>query len=396
MKRFLHKVFGIYIIKTDKKNAEKAINIIIKNRLLCFEPKIEEECFFVKCTFFAMADLSKAFKEGNINFEIVSATGIPFVINRYKNRKGLFFGTILGVLIISLSINFIWDIEFVNSEFSPTLLEKIENSGISRGSFIPFLNVLESENKFLLDNDDYSFVAFNVKGTVVYVELKKRNGNYPSNDSDNEIKYSNIVSNDNGIVVKVEAYGGFPIVSKGQIVLEGQVLISGAYNRLYGGVGFTRSRGKVFAECSQIIEFNLPLEKDVIRQTGKKEIRSVLKIFGIDIPLYWDNSLPFEFSYMDEKYKRVVLFGFIRLPFDIHETIYLEEIIEKKLIELEDAKITAINEFENRCNVIIGSDGIVKEKSYSFEYNKNTNSLKLIGELVYIKNIAIEKPFEVN
>ena len=92
----------------------------------------------------------------------------------------------------------------------------------------------------------------------------------------------------------------------------------------------------------------------------------------------------------------MVLFDFIRLPFDIHETIYLEEIIEKKLIELEDAKITAINEFENRCNVIIGSDGIVKEKSYSFEYNKNTNSLKLIGELVYIKNIAVEKPFEVN
>ena len=396
MKKLLHKIFGIYVIKSEKKYAERIINTIIKKKLLCFDPIIEEEFFFVKCTFFAMSSLSAALKEAKVDFELVDATGIPFVINRYKSRKGLFFGTILGIIVICLSINFIWDIEFVNSEFSPTLLEKVENSGISRGSFIPFLNILESENRFLLENDEYSFVAFNVKGTVVYVELKKRSGIYPNDDIDNEIEYSNIISNDNGIVVKVEAYGGFPIVSKGQIVLEGQILISGAYNRLYGGVGFTRSRGKVFAECSRVIEFDVPLEKNVKKQTGKKEKRYILKIFGLDIPLYFDNSLPFEISYVDEKYKRVELFGFIRLPFDIHETIYFEETVEKNVIALDEAKKTAIKEFENRCNVIIGSDGITKEKSYSFEYNKNTNSLKLIGELVYIKNIAIEKPFEVN
>ncbi len=396
MKRYLHKIFGFYKLKVNKTLAERVINIIIKNKLSCFEPSIDDEFFYIKCTLWDMSDLSSALEGSNIFYEIIDTSGIPFIINRYKCRKGLFFGTILGIITIAISINFIWDIEFINSDFSPTLLEKVELSGVSRGSFIPFLNILESENRFLLDNDEYSFVAFNVKGTVVYVELKKRNGEFSNENKDEEIKYSNIVANDNGIVVKVEAYSGFPIVSKGQIVLDGQILISGAYNRLYGGVGFSRSRGKVFAECARMIEFELPLQKETLKLTGRSISRPNLKVFGISIPLYLNSDIPFEYSYVEEKYRRCTIFGSIKLPFDIYELIYLEEKIETTTITLDEAKDTAIKEFENRCETIVGGEGIIKEKKHSLEYNKKTNSLKLIGELVYIKNIAYEKEFIVN
>lgn len=398
MKNFLHKIFGTHLIKTDKKNAEKVLNIIIKRNLLCFEPQIIDESFYFKATMFSTADVSKALTDASLPFEIIDCSGIPFIINRYRSRKGLFYGTILGIIIIALSINFIWDIEFVNSDFSPILLEKVEASGVARGCFIPLLNILDSENKFLLENDEYSFVAFNIKGTVAYVELKKRLtvDGFPSKDEETDrIQHSNIVADDNGIVIKVEAYGGFPIVKKGQIVLSGQILISGAYDRLYGGVGLTRSRGKVYAECNRRLEFEVPLEKDVIKQSGKKEERDVLILFGKKLPLYFDDSQPFEISYITEKYTKIKLFGFLRFPLDLHKTTYYEQIIEKRKIDINEAEEIARKEFENKCSIIIGEDGMLKSKEYTLEYNEKTNSLKLIGELVYIKNIGIEKPFEV-
>ena len=394
LKKFLHKIFGTYLIRTDAKNAEKVLNIVMKNGLFCFDPKVEEEYFYIKATLFSMKAVSEAFIRASVRFEIVDASGIPFIINRYRTRKGLFYGTIFGLIIIGISINFIWDIQFVNADFSPILLEQVEASGVSRGRFIPFLNVLDSENRFLLENDEYSFVAFNVKGTVAYVELKRRNDG--SLEEKDEVKYSNIVADDNGVVVKVEAYGGFPIVGKGQIVLSGQILISGAYDRLYGGVGFSRSRGKVFAECTRRIEFEVPLEKDIIRQSGKSEKRSVLILFGKKIPLFFDKKAPFELQYVEENYTRCTLFGFIRLPFDIYETTYYEETIEKRTIDIKEAEATAVLEFENRCAEIVGADGILEEKEYTMEYDEKTNSLRLIGELAYIKNIGIEVPFEVN
>lgn len=396
MKKIIDKIFGYYVIKVKKEYSKRVINLIIKNSLLCFSPSFFDDWFFIKCSFFGMTDFSDLLHKSEICYEIEKVTGVPFIINRYKERKGLLIGTILGIIIIIFSINFIWDIQFVNADFSPILLEQVENSGIRRGSFIPLLNILDSENRFLLENDEYSFVAFNIKGTVAYVELKKRNGHFENTDDKDEILYSNIVANDNGIVVKVEAFGGFPIVAKGQIVLQGQILITGAYDRLYGGVGLTRSRGKVFAECTRYIEFDVPLEKEIRKQNGKSETRSTLILFGNKIPLYLNSENPFELSYITQRYKRCNLFGFIRLPFDIYEETFYEEVIELKNIDISQAESEAILEFDNRCASIIGDDGLIKNKEYSLQYNEKTNSLKLVGELVYIKNIGIEVPFEVD
>lgn len=393
MKRFIAFVFGYYIVRTSSEQAKKIINIIIKNDLPCYLPRTKDEFFFVHVSFFGMKKFFELVNKSNIPFEIIESRGIPFVIDRYKKRSGLFFGTVLGIVSIVFSINFVWDIEFQNREFSPELLEKIQRSGVSYGSFIPFLNIQDSENIFLLENEEYSFVAINIRGTVAYVELNERKTKEPSKESD--IKYSNIVASDNGVIYKVEAKGGFPIVSKGQVVLQGQVLISGVYDRLYGGVGLRRSSGRVFAQCSKYIEFSVPLEQVKTVNTGRSKTFRSINIFGLVFPNNEGYQEDFELEFLTEKYERLKLFGFIRVPIDVHEVRYYEQENKTILISIEEAERIAKAEIENICLETAGEDGMVLEKDLTFSYDEKTNSIVVTGELVFIKDIALEVPFEV-
>ncbi|HPE96126.1 MAG TPA: sporulation protein YqfD [Bacillota bacterium] len=391
--RLLAYIFGSAVFAIPAKYAKIFINEIIKRGLNCSDNGVHEDEFFLRCSVFSVRYIIRFAQERNIPLRTVNLTGIPFAADSLRKRYGLLAGALIGFIIILLSGFFVWDVEIKGSPETKELINKINISGVKAGMYIPNLDILDSEIRFLLENNEYSFAAFNVRGTIVYVELRTRN----AAEEEQTSAYSNLIATDSGIIVSVEAFSGFPMVEKGDFVIEGELLVIGAYERKNGTTGLVRSSGRVMAECVRQIDISVPLITEIAYLSGRTYDITEYSFFGTSIicPFSVEKAPDYEYCEMTYSYTECNLFGLLSLPLKKAVTEYHECVVKTQFITYQTARQRAVEAFEDECKALCGK-GTEVGSNYEIVYNQKTNSAELSGELVYIKDIAKEIPFEVS
>ena len=226
--------------------------------------------------------------------------GLPCLLAFWRRRPGLPIGALLAFCIWMLSTLFIWRVDVVcldNAQGTAVrdhldvaqVREQLDEFGITQGMFWPSMDVRRLENRFLIGQEDISWIAINRRGTVLSVEVRPA---HPSTDDlepeltvgeDGYWYGTHLVADADGKILSFSVRGGQPVVQPEQIVLRGELLASGIYTSETGDSVGGRAQGEVMAETVRIIESSIPLTVASVQTTGVIRTEYTVSLFGREV-----------------------------------------------------------------------------------------------------------------
>lgn len=143
----------------------------------------------------------------------------------------------------------------------------------------------------LIDNYDYfSFVSVNIKGTKMTIEIKEQD--LPPEKVDKSYP-CHVVAKKKGVIVKVVPRNGKGVVEKGQVVNEGEILITGIMaNENIEQQTLVHAEGEVMALTRYSSIIKEPIVKNEERETGKVYKEKGIKVGDKGI-VFMKGNIPF-------------------------------------------------------------------------------------------------------
>ena len=327
-----------------------------------------------------------AFKDAEIEIVKSNDRGVIPILSRYKNRPGIFVGFVMILIAVFLSGDYIWCIRIQGNEnvSDERILEILEDHGVYLGVKAATLDLHTVYNDILIDCDELSWISINIRGTVADVEL--RESNKPLKKTPPKGRYANLVAEYDGEITLIKTYIGNSVISVGDVVKKGELLVSGVYENKMGNVDVVYSRGEVFAKVRHEFSVEVPLNYEKKTYTGKKNEKISLKIFSNSINIL-NNSRNIVSSYdIIEKMERLYLPGDIVLPIAVERVSYLEyESYECIRTEAQAERIAYERANRQIISLADGGDMISKE------YNGYSDGTNYILEVCVIVNTDIAK-----
>lgn len=275
----------------------------------------------------------KIAKQAKCKVSIKQKKGLPFIFNRYRKRKIFFFSLILIIVaIVSLS-NFVWNIEVIGNEKidKKEIIQTLKKEGLEVGTLKNKVNTKEIINKMRLDRNDLAWIGIDIRGTNAIVKVVEAD---KKPDIIKEDEYCNIVATKAGIIEKVNAINGTPLVKKGDVIKEGTLVIGGWLEGKYTGTRYVHANGSVQAKVWYTQNERVELNQVISRKTENEETKYSVRINNFTINFYKTLS---KFKKYDtiEQNKKIKLFSDFYLPI---------EIIQKNNYELVEETITYTKE----------------------------------------------------
>lgn len=324
--------------------------------------------------------------------KIIQKSGLPFVLENGKSRKGLFAGAFLAVLIFFALSSFVWEISVEGNEkmSEEKIISLLSECGFKIGTPRWKIDANEIKNKMLLKSDALSWIWVDVRGTRAVATVREKKEAPKIYD---ESAASNIVAKRNGLITGIAATNGIAVVKEGDVVAKGDLLISGVSESSVSGYKYINSSGTVKARTWYENEGQTSLVKTNFSKTSKKISKNTVNFFGFDVLLYWNDKIPFKFYEEETKNHRLRIGKNAPLPVEIKRKIYYE--LEKKetKISLEDAVKAEGDSLKKELDKTIGEEVSIVKKDVEFNEGENgTINVKVIYEC--IEDIAENVPID--
>ncbi len=273
---------------------------------------------------------------------------------------------------------FIWNVTVVGNDrvTDAKIVDYLACNGFKTGVRWSDTDKENLEFGVMAEFDEVSRISINKIGSLALVEINETRDK-PSITDDSKI--TNVVAEDDGIITRVTALGGWSQVKAGDAVSKGDLLISGVNESEVDEKNhFAHAHGTVLANVNTTLSLNISREqkdKDFYKSVEYKS----LFFFGIKIPLYFKA----EQGDFDENVSRASLvYNNFRLPIGIEtkkceyynvisnrlsdealEELARSELEKLKADKLKNAEIISENvevEMQDNVCIITGSYNIVK------------------------------------
>lgn len=384
---------GYVIIRIEGLTLERFINLATLNNIYLWDiERLDYTTLEAKVSIKGFGDLKDLIIKAGCRFNVISKEGLPFFVHKLRKRKMLVIGFILMIGTIFFLTSFIWNIEVIGTEdFNENeLIEYLDKEGIKTGIKKSIVNEEQLKIDILKKFDDIAYVDIDINGTNLVVEIKERTYYTEDNEID-KTKPANIVANKKGVIEKVIAKNGNAIVEKGEIVEEGQVLITGVLkNDAEENILLVHSEGEVLARTYYYKSIKEPIVKQIQEETGEKYYSREVKIGNKSIHLK-NGDIPFKeyIEYIEDSDNKF----YSIIPFNIITHEYRE--VENKTVKQN------VDSLKESLNVIITrqamdeipEDSQVLSKEIDFEIKDNFLIAKIkveliedIGKKEYIQN----------
>ena len=131
------------------------------------------------------------------------------------------------VLLCIISTSFIWKIEVIGNSYISTeeVIKALEDTGVYIGKSKLGLQTKKIVTNLRVLLPDAAWIGVDIEGTNIYVNIVEKTRLPDSAVNENSI--GDIVSDKSGIIEKIIAENGTPILSAGEYVEEGRILIEG-------------------------------------------------------------------------------------------------------------------------------------------------------------------------
>ena len=280
--RFL---IGYTVCRIPKESAGEFVNLCRERGFLYRNFVFGEDFAAFDCPSFVAPRLIAACRANGISLQIEGERGLPGLLKRYRYRVGILVGILLFCTVVALSECVLWDVRIEGNEQIPSsrIEQGLRECGLYRGALRSEMDIDAMENRFLSGSDEISWMSINVRGTVAYVQVREveqipaREPTYDACD---------LVASRGGTVEWFEDVRGNVLVSIGQDVAEGDLLVGG----LFGGEGkpsyYTCARGRVMARTEHVFSVEIPIEHEQKTYTGRVFEEKYLIFFEKEIKFF--------------------------------------------------------------------------------------------------------------
>lgn len=400
--RFLHPLFGEYHIRLRGEGIlpflyrQSAAGVLLWNIRKERDPEEPDETgeertadvYRLRTSLACAEALLAGAKEAGIHAEILRTRGLPFFAARYRKRPGLLLGMLAGLALLFFAELFVWKITVNGNTLlsDREIIDALDAYGISVGSYIPKIPILRAQNDFLLTYGDISSIAINVKGTHIEVEVLERT-HAPEIDPNDGV--CDLVAAEDGIVLSVDVAAGTAMVHPGDVVTEGQILVSAYTVDGRGVYRLHHARGSVKAQVYESCSFVVPLERTVKHYTGRVKKKTTLTLLGKDLDLFRTEESPYESFDTEINEVPFVLFSVAETPIVRTTVSYTEYKPEVIAISPEQAQKEAEDAF--RAWLERQSEEILETAS-TIAYDEIQNAYILNAEITLCREIGLDLP----
>lgn len=368
---------------------ERFINITAKNGVNIWNPKPEKNGISASMYLSDYKKIRRLARKSRVTTRVTSRYGIPFIFNRYKARTGLLAGAVFGIILCIFLSNFIWSVKISGTEeISNTYLESLlEDNGISVGVWKNNLDVDQIERNIQRKCGDIRWMSINITGSLVTVEVKET---YKKPKLDTSENPCNVKALKDGVITRIEAYNGKPVVTKGSGVVNGQILVSGLDETKQGDMRYLRASAKVYADISEQRTITIPKKFSYSSATDNYVDRKNFRFLWLDFPC----NLAFENydSFVSTVHGENLFINDVVLPVGFRVQTDRE-------LAKTDCSVT-----KNRAEEIAKTDCILYEiftknkstlTSRKISVKENKNSYILTADYIFNENIACQVDFDV-
>ena len=261
-------------------------------------------------------------KKTKCKLKIEKKKGFPFLVRKYRKRK-IFIGLLLCIIIFIFALsNFIWNIEVEgNMDISKEeILALASEEGLSIGKLKGQVDTKKVINKIRLERDDVAWAGIEIRGTNAVIQIVKAD---EKPDIVNEDEFCNIVADKDGMITKISAQNGTPLVKEGDVVTKGDIIVAGWMEGKYTGTRYLHAQGDVQAKVWYKSIQRVDLKETQKKETGNQVTKYSVKLNNFLINLH--KSVP-NFKKYDtiETSKKLKLFSDFYLPIELIEYTYKE------------------------------------------------------------------------
>lgn len=344
---FKNYLFGYVRITIEGYFIERLMNLCSnKSILMCNSKREKQTILEVNVGVKDFKEVVKLAKQAKCRVNIKQKKGIPFIFNRYRKRKIFFISLLLIIGVIAVLSNFVWNIEIVGNEKiqKDEILETLQKEGLQIGTVKSKVDTKEIINKMRLDRNDLAWVGVEIKGTNAIVKIVEAD---QKPEIIKEDEYCNIVAKKAGIIEKISAVNGTPLVQKGDVVKAGTPIIGGWLEGKFTGTRYVHANGSVQAKVWYSENVKIPLKQVVSKETGNEETKYSLRINNFTINFYKTLS---KFQKYDtiEQNKKLKLFLDFYLPIEIVQKNNKELVEETINNTKEQARNKAVEEAKSK------------------------------------------------
>lgn len=353
--------WGYVTFIASGKGPERFINLAAKAGVGLFNIKKCREKEELQCSVAASEykALRRIAKKSCIKIRIQQKRGLPFVLKRYKKRKGLFVGFICFALILHFLSLYIWSINITGAEAidKAELTSLISELGICAGTLKSELDTPMIEKTIMKNFSNIAWASVNVKGSRLSFELKER-VEPPSLIP--KTAPCNIKASKDGQITRLEVYEGTPEVKLGDAATTGQLLVSGIIEDDFGACSIKHAEAKVYALTKRALKAEVELCQKEKQSTGKKVTRKRLKLFGIKLPLTLRSPPNGDF----EKIVQINDINFlgISLPASYYKEVWTQMAEKEVKLSPEEALQKANEELEKREQTELSEAKIISKR----------------------------------
>ncbi|WP_028514333.1 sporulation protein YqfD [Ruminococcus flavefaciens] len=326
-------------INAKGKQLNRFINAIHQHRIDCQGQFCRGEVFHCDIYRRDLKELQDIAKNCGIELKTAEYDSLSARLFRYRRRFGLLIGILLAFTAALYFSQVVVTIEIEgNSVVSDeVILSALEELNIKAGTPVCKINIPYCENKLRLMIDDVAWAGIRHTGSRLVVQVTEVE-HVPEMLLDRVP--CNIVASRNAEISSILVRSGQLKHIVGDYVPKGTILISGVDETENGRTFVHHAMGDIRGIYEENVSFSAPFHAEEALPTGRTDTQRTLRLFSLDIPLYFGKS---NYSSPSEtKEKNAVIFGH-ELPLGIKtrtvsetavtEKDYTEEELTEKLME---------------------------------------------------------------
>ncbi len=239
----------------------------------------------VKLTAFTSADdykrIRTAAKNSGMKVKIIKKSGLPFFLKHNKIRVGAIFGIVIASAALILASLCVWNTEIVGNKAvkEKDLTKILEKCNIKSGSFKSKINTEETEKTLTENFPQILWVSVNIYGSKVRVEIREKD---QSPEIEDYSEPSNLVASKDGRIILVKGFTGTNKVKEGDVVVKGDILISGVNMNGDNTETLVKSTGEVIAQTQTKFKTECIKNKNINAVSGVDD-SITFEFFGLKL-----------------------------------------------------------------------------------------------------------------
>ncbi|MDB5085485.1 MAG: sporulation protein YqfD [Bacilli bacterium] len=263
--------------------------------------------------------LRRIARETKIKFRFGQRVGLPFIVGQVVSRKLFLAGALVFIVGLYMLSSLVWSVEVEGEKtVSPETVQSVAAElGIRKWQWIrslPDTDILQLKMQEKMPQ--MSNVLVILQGTRVLIKVDEK---VPPTVPQNTVP-QNIIAVKKGTIRSVQAIKGKSAVSTGQLVQQGQLLISGSIG---DGQTFVAARGDVLAEVWYTSVIDVPLKVNQDQMTGEKITKDFVVFGNKPIQVWGYGQSPFVSTTAQEHDFNLAWRGY-SLPITVKRVDYFE------------------------------------------------------------------------